>query len=60
MTYWKIKYMEEHLAIEKENATGEETITQDYIYYLEKQLKLVKQAYEQGLEDAKSGGGESG
>ena len=43
--------MEKHLAIEKENSDGRETITKSYIDYLETQLRLVKEAYEAGIVD---------
>lgn len=49
MTYWKIEYLEKHLKVEKENASGKKTITQGYIDHLETQLRLMKEAYEAGI-----------
>ena len=45
--YWKVKLMKELLAVEElEKDNG--TITMEYIYYRENQLRLVSQAYEDG------------
>jgi len=52
MSYWKIEHLEKHLEIEKENRSGKETIKKDYIDHLETQLRLMKEAFEEGVKSA--------
>ena len=52
MTYWKIESLEKLIKIEKENELNENsTITKGYINHLETELRLMKEAYEQGFKD---------
>jgi len=52
MAYWKIETLKKLIKIEKENGLGENsTITKGYINHLETELKLIKEAYEEGFND---------
>ncbi len=60
MTYWKIEELRKLIKIQKEDDPNEEgTITKNYIHDLKMQLRLMEQAYDEGLksiEVAKSEG----
>jgi len=52
MTYWKIESLEKIIKITKENELSEKsTITKGYLNHLKTELKLMKEAYEEGFKD---------